>query len=295
MIHHQQNPQDTTSRTMQLFHLSTQLRDYLRTAKAQGKTVGLVPTMGALHDGHLSLMQHARECDVVVTSVFVNPLQFNKKEDLENYPRDLEGDLEQMKGYCDVVFAPDAQEMYPTSPKTTLSFGNLENTLEGEFRPGHFAGVGTVVSKFFHIVQPDKAYFGLKDLQQYLIIKQLVADLSFPIQIVGCPIVREASGLAMSSRNRRLSAKGLATAAHIFMGLQAARQSFQSGQSAQETKKSVQDFYASVNGLEIEYFELVNEQMEKLGNPYPPGPVIACVAAVVEGVRLIDNLYLRSE
>lgn len=270
-----------------------ELRAHLATEKRAGKTIGLVPTMGALHAGHLALMKSARECDVVVSSIFVNPLQFNDMADLASYPKNLERDRELMKDDCDILFAPNAEEFYAEKPEMSMRF-DLDSRLEGAFRPGHFSGVGIVVSKLLNIVQPDKAYFGLKDLQQYILVKKMVRDLSIPTEIVGCPIVREESGLAMSSRNGRLSKSGWDVASNIYRGLTQAKELLAS-HSLREVKKEIQAFYADIEGLEIEYFEFVDTSFEVISNNSTNSPMAICVAAYVDGVRLIDNLYLRSE
>ncbi len=194
---------------MQVCHKIDELLSCVDTFKREGKTIGLLPTMGALHEGHLSLAKRAKEeNDVLICSVFVNPIQFNNKEDLEKYPRDLEADVALLDGIgCDVVFAPSAEEVYAEEPTEKYSFGALEQVLEGPQRPGHFNGVATIVHKLFKWARPDRAYFGEKDYQQIAIVKDLVRQFSIPVQIVECPIYRDADGLATSSRNRRLSAK----------------------------------------------------------------------------------------
>lgn len=279
---------------MRLFDSADELRSAIFEIRHQRKSIGLVPTMGALHEGHLSLAKAAKTCDIVVVSVFVNPLQFNHSSDLENYPRALEDDLKKLEGVCDIVFAPDYKTIYKESPSTTIDFGVKGEVLEGKFRPEHFEGVGLVVSKFFNIVQPDRAYFGLKDLQQYLLVKQMVKDLSFPVEIIGCPTVREASGLAMSSRNRNLSNEGKIIASKIFEGLKSVKKQFDNGISLQQIKTEAFDFYNSVIGLKIEYLKCISDELEELEEFPEKGEVIVCIAAIVENVRLIDNLYLRN-
>lgn len=280
---------------MLYFVKNNQLIQEISEMKRLGKTIGLVPTMGALHDGHLSLVEAARANDVVIVSLFVNPLQFNNPHDLENYPSDLEEDMNKLKGVCDILYAPTMDELYPMKTKMKFDFGDMEHTLEGKYRPGHFNGVGIVVSKLLNIIRPDKAYFGLKDLQQITIVRTLVRDLSIQTEIVGCPIVRENSGLAMSSRNRRLSATGIETARCIYAGLKIAKSVFDQLNSVKEAIRSVKDYYDQVKGLETEYCEAVNEYFEVLEETPQAGSISLCVAGYVEGVRLIDNLYLRSE
>jgi len=280
---------------MQIYDNVQGIRAHLAKVKRKGETIGLVPTMGALHDGHISLVKQARACDVVVASVFVNPLQFNQQEDLDKYPRDIVGDLAALESHCDIVFVPSVADMYPSPPLAQVDFGEMANRLEGVFRPGHFNGVGVVVSKLFNILMPDKAFFGLKDLQQYLLIKQMVYDFSMPVEVIGCQIVREVSGLAMSSRNQRLSVDGKQIASSIFQGLQMALDFYQKNKSLPETKSAVLGYYTSVNGLTIEYLEFVDAGLEILETFDNNRTISVCVAAYVEEVRLIDNLYLRSE
>ncbi len=280
---------------MQLFHSIDELRTALYKKIQLGKSIGLVPTMGALHEGHMSLVRAARSCDVVVVSIFVNPLQFNNNNDLSNYPGSLESDLAILKYECDMVFAPSYEAIYDHPPISRLDFGDIGNKLEGEFRPGHFNGVGVIVSKLFNIIQPDYAFFGLKDFQQYLLIKQLVKDLSFQVEIVGCPTVREESGLAMSSRNLKLSNDGLDKAAKIFEGLNIVKAQFNNGISIVDAKKQVLTFYQTFEKIEVEYIECVSDQLEILDDFPDSGEIIICIAAFVDGIRLIDNLYLRTE
>ncbi|MCP4459726.1 MAG: pantoate--beta-alanine ligase [Cytophagales bacterium] len=278
---------------MQLFDSTEGIRSAVLENKKQGKTIGLVPTMGALHEGHLSLVRAARTCDVVIVSIFVNPRQFTNERDLKEYPRKLDGDLAILKGKCDLVFAPGINDIYGNSPVSSLDFGDLGSRLEGEFRPGHFNGVGLIVAKLFNIILPDYAYFGLKDLQQYLLIKQLVKDLSFPIKIIGCTTIREESGLAMSSRNLKLSEKGIAVASKIFEGLNIVKEGFDSGESIDNCRKRAAKYYERINGLEIEYLEFASEDLTILNDLNGAKEISVCIAAYVEGVRLIDNLYLR--
>jgi pantoate--beta-alanine ligase len=280
---------------MLIYDNLTEIQSYLNARKRSGDTIGLVPTMGALHEGHMSLINEARKCDVVVVSIFVNPLQFNMAEDLAKYPRQLNQDVAFLEDRCDVLFAPSEKEMYKNEPKVAIDFGKMGNVLEGEFRPGHFSGVGVVVAKLLNIIQPDSAFFGLKDLQQFLLIRQMVNELSMPINIIGCPIIRENTGLAMSSRNVRLSDSGRTVATSIYAGLQLAGELVKNKSTISETKKKVLSFYKSVDGLEVEYLEFVNDSMEILSEVDRNANMAVCVAAYVEGVRLIDNLYLRSE
>jgi len=277
-------------------HLS-ELQVYVSEQKKAGKTVGLVATMGALHAGHISLIHHSKtECDLTVCSIYVNPTQFNNPSDLQSYPRTPEADLQLLKkAGCDLVFLPGNDVMYSQPPRLRIDFGWLEQTMEGRFRPGHFNGVGLVVSKLFHMVKPDRAYFGQKDLQQFLIIRQLVSDLSFDLQLVRCPIVREADGLAMSSRNRRLTPDQRQLAPVIYQQLTKARDGLLSGQSVASIRHSIVHSFESLSGIRLEYFEVVNEEdLREVENVREYAQVALCIAAYLGDVRLIDNLLLFS-
>lgn len=274
------------------------INELSKTARLQGNSIGLVPTMGALHDGHASLFQEClRNNDLTIVSIFVNPLQFNNPADLENYPRPFEKDKSILENLgVDILFAPDMTEMYPELPLVNLNFGQMANTMEGTFRPGHFDGVGLVIAKLLNQTCPDRAYFGLKDLQQYLIISRMVRDLSFSTEIIGLPIIREKSGLAMSSRNLRLSEQGLKTAANIYSGLLLASEELKAGKRVDETKLTIFDFYKQVDGLEVEYIEFVNpSDLSDVDPKKSTENAAICVAAYVDGIRLIDNLYLRQD
>jgi pantoate--beta-alanine ligase len=280
---------------MQIFYEISSLRSFLALARKNGKTIGFVPTMGALHEGHLSLIRKAQEeNDLVVCSIYVNPTQFNNPDDLAKYPRLLETDAEMLRKVgCHVLFAPTDTEMYPTKPQLKFQFGFLETVMEGKFRQGHFSGVALVVSKLFHIVMPDKAYFGQKDLQQYLIIHQLVRELSFPIEVVRCPIVRETNGLAMSSRNKRLNTQQIQIASHIFEALQMAKQMLSSHPIAY-VQQHIRTFFSTIEGIELEYFEIVDAYtLESITDDEKyMKPLALCIAAFVGEVRLIDNLLI---
>ena len=230
-----------------------------------------------------------------MATIFVNPLQFNDLDDYQKYPNSIEQDLRMLeKAGCDAVFAPNRNELLPEEPLTSFHFGALEQRLEGLFRPGHFQGVGTIVSKLLNITQPTRAYFGLKDLQQYLIVKRLVKDLAFPVEIIGVQTARESSGLAMSSRNLRLSEAGKDTATKIYQGLKRAEKLFLDKRTYKSIEMELREFYSKVEGLELEYFDIVDtERMETLNADQQYSEVAFCVAAYVEGIRLIDNLYLR--
>ena len=274
---------------MQVCHKIDELLSCVDTFKREGKTIGLLPTMGALHEGHLSLAKRAKEeNDVLICSVFVNPIQFNNKEDLEKYPRDLEADVALLDGIaCDVVFAPSAEEVYAEEPTETYSFGALEQVLEGPQRPGHFNGVATIVHKLFKWARPDRAYFGEKDYQQIAIVKDLVRQFSIPVQIVECPIYRDADGLATSSRNRRLSAKARKIAPKIHEILLKSA-TLAKDMSYSQIKSYVEGEFAMRNDFELEYFEVVDAKtLQPIRRPSENGAV-GCVAVWLDGVRLID-------
>lgn len=278
---------------MQIFNTIAETQHYLKTQQKTGKTIGFVPTMGALHTGHISLIESSRkENDLTVCSIFVNPTQFNNPEDLKKYPRTLEKDSEMLEAaQCDVVFAPSAEEMYPALPKLKFDFGTLETVMEGKFRPGHFNGVGIVVSKLFHIVKPDKAYFGLKDLQQVAVIRQMVSDLSFDLEIIPCPTLREMDGLAMSSRNMRLSAEARALAPHIHQLLVLAKEKLQSGESSADTQAFATEYFKNYPEFELEYLEIADfDTLEPVTQANITGKTAICIAAFLGGVRLIDNI-----
>lgn len=260
-----------------------------------GRIVGLVPTMGALHVGHLSLLRRARvECDRVVISIFVNPLQFGPKEDFSSYPRDLEGDsrLAEPAG-ADYLFAPEADEMYPRGAiETQVDVGRIGEVVEGHFRPGHFRGVATVCVKLFNIVRPDRAYFGEKDAQQLAVVKQVVRDLGLPLEIVPCATVRDPDGLAMSSRNRHLSPQEREAAAALPQGLFEAKEAFEAGErSARKLEGLVERRVRTASLLRLQYVEVVDpdtfEEVEFVGEE-----ATLALAAIAGGTRLIDNVRL---
>jgi pantoate--beta-alanine ligase len=272
----------------------TELQEHISKLKSEGKTVGFVPTMGALHYGHISLVSLAmRQCDVTVVSIFVNPTQFNNPDDLLKYPRTLESDVELLSTInCDIVFAPTVEEMYPENRKAIqLDLGNLANLMEGKFRPGHFDGVVDVVSRLFEIVNPTKAFFGLKDFQQVSVIRFMTSKLNLPIEIVACPTLRETSGLAMSSRNMRLSEIEKEDALHIYKSLQLAKE-LAVAYSPSEVKEKVIEFFETGN-LKLEYLEIVDPiTLESLNSEWVNGST-ACIVAYCGEVRLIDNLQLN--
>ena len=259
-------------------------------------SIGFVPTMGALHAGHLSLLERSvRENGVTVISIFVNPTQFNNPEDLEKYPRTLEADVEKIKTVSDdiIVFAPTVNEMYDGNTISAhFSFDGLENQMEGAFRPGHFDGVGTIVKKLFEIVQPANAYFGEKDFQQLQIVKKLVEKEKLPIHVVGCPITREENGLAMSSRNQRLSTGEKDAAAFIYQTLKEARQRF-ANESPAEVTAYVYDAFAARPEFTMDYFEIAAEDDLKPATVKENRKYRAFVAVFLSNVRLIDNISLN--
>jgi pantoate--beta-alanine ligase len=269
------------------------LQEYISLMKSEGKTIGFVPTMGALHYGHISLVSSAMsQCDITIVSIFVNPTQFNNPDDLLKYPRTLEADVELLSTInCDAVFAPSVEEMYPKNRDSIqLDLGNLANLMEGKFRPGHFDGVVDVVSRLFEIVKPTKAFFGLKDFQQVSVISFMTKKLTLPIEIVACPTLREDSGLAMSSRNMRLSESEKKDALHIYRSLSLAKE-LASNFSPNEVKQKVITYFKEGN-LKLEYLEIVDPTtLESLSLEWVTGAT-ACIVAYCGDVRLIDNLKL---
>jgi len=277
---------------MQLIKNKTQLLDFIKdTYKGR---IGLVPTMGALHQGHISLIKKSKEeNDVTIGSIFVNPIQFNNQTDLIAYPRPEAEDLDLLrKAGCDAVFMPSIEEMYPQKPLIKFNFGALEEVMEGAFRPGHFNGVAIVVSKLFNLIKPTNAYFGLKDYQQVAIITQLVKDLSYPINIIPCDTIRESDGLAMSSRNRRLSPEKLILASKIYQSLQMAS-SLLFSEEIEKAKQEVVDYYKGLPDFTLEYFEISDaETLQPVKNVKEHKKIVLCIAAYLDGVRLIDNILL---
>ncbi|MBP3679794.1 MAG: pantoate--beta-alanine ligase [Bacteroidaceae bacterium] len=280
---------------MKLIHTINELRAELDVQRKAGKKIGLVPTMGALHDGHASLVKLAvAENEVVVVSDFVNPTQFNDKNDLLKYPRTLEADCELLeKENATYVFAPSVEEIYPEPDTRQFSYAPLDTVMEGKFRPGHFNGVCQIVSKLFMIVEPDRAYFGEKDFQQLAIIREMVKQMNFPIEIIGCPIVREHDGLALSSRNARLSDVERQQALNISKTLFLSKE-FASSHTVAETQQFVEDAIASSEGLELEYFELVDgNTLQRISNWEETTYAVGCITVYCGDVRLIDNIKYK--
>lgn len=282
---------------MRVFETKSELQVYLSKLRAENKSIGLVPTMGALHRGHLELVNRSvSENDTTVVSIFVNPTQFNNSEDLAKYPKPLQNDLallESLSGEL-AIFTPTVEEIYPAGLQSkSYDFDGLDRVMEGEFRPGHFDGVGTIVEQLLRTVGPDRAYFGEKDFQQLQVIRKLVSLEKLPVQIIGCPIVREENGLAMSSRNARLSEASRDEASFIYRTLVAAREQFGT-KNAQEVVEWVEDQFHEHPALELEYIQI--SDAETLG------PAVgfrddrkyrAFIAVYSDGVRLIDNIALN--
>lgn len=270
-----------------------ELKEVLFRVHSSGKSVGLVPTMGALHDGHLSLIKRARrENQATVCSIFVNPTQFNNKEDLEKYPRTLDNDLELIEDYVDFVFAPTAEEVYKEPATEHYDFGDLEKVMEGPMRPGHFNGVAIIVKRLFDWVKPEKAYFGEKDFQQIAIIKSLVQQYHLDIEIVPCPIVREASGLALSSRNKRLSEYEHKQAANIYRILQESTRLETT--DVAKIRQFVADEIAKVDTFRLEYYEIVDgETLQPIKDLNDTDSVVGCITVYCGEIRLIDNIRYK--
>lgn len=269
-----------------------EIRDSIAGVRSRGLSIGLVPTMGALHDGHGALMRRAREENrYVVATIFVNPTQFNRADDFEKYPRDLETDLAFCDGLgVDAVFAPDAAEMYPGTPLTSVEVADISSRLEGEFRPGHFRGVATVVAKLFHIIPADRAYFGEKDAQQLAIIQKMVADLNFPLTIVPVATVREPDGLAMSSRNQRLTREQRAIAPVLYRALTEVAETVRAGcVDAALATAAGGKILSGAPEIRVEYLEIVNPvTFQPVTVIHEPARVVAAVW--LGDVRLIDNV-----
>lgn len=283
---------------MLIFKTVVELQQFL--LSYANKTIGFVPTMGALHQGHLSLMAKAiEENDLMVCSIFVNPTQFNNKEDLEKYPRHTDKDLAFIQNaFADnaklVIFLPDVKEIYPNKIEKSYDFGNLSLVMEAQHRPGHFDGVGMVLERFFDVVQPTRAYFGEKDFQQLAVVRNLVKQLKVPVQIIGCPIVREANGLAMSSRNERLTPEQKEQAANIYKFLQDAKQQAKI-LSVEEVKNNFISAIKNILALQLEYLEIADgNTLTPITNWEETTYCVAFVAVFVGNVRLIDNVTLYS-
>jgi pantoate--beta-alanine ligase len=274
-----------------------QISKIVHQAKSNGKSVGFVPTMGALHHGHASLIDYAlKDCALIIVSIFVNPTQFNNASDLDKYPRTLDKDLDFLAHYGDkvVVYAPTATEVYGSEVSSTpYNFGAIEKVMEGEHRPGHFDGVGTVLNLLFRQVNPDKAYFGEKDYQQLAIVRKLVEKEKLPLEIIGCPIHRQEDGLAMSSRNARLNENQLAIAPFIYEVLQYVKNNFDT-HSALQLRNYVSAAFEKKEGLELEYFEIANiKNLSTLSRKRKNQQYRAFLAVYAGEIRLIDNIALN--
>lgn len=280
---------------MEIIRAASELKARLAALRKAGKIIGFVPTMGALHEGHLSLVKEAADhSDVVVMSVFVNPNQFNNASDLERYPRDLQKDAALLEGTaCELLFVPSVKEVYPEPDQRVFDFGDLDKVMEGKFRPGHFNGVAQVVSRLFDLVAPHKAFFGEKDFQQLAVVRAMVRQLNYPVEIVPCPIVREADGLAMSSRNMLLSTLQRKNAPQIALTLSESC-NFAATHSVAETKQQVVDAINAVPELEVEYFEIVDgNSLQAVGSWEESSYVVGCIAVFAGEVRLIDNVIYK--
>jgi pantoate--beta-alanine ligase len=280
---------------MQVITQVNELRETMQALRCSGKSIGFVPTMGALHEGHLQLLRaSAKDNDITVCSIFVNPTQFNNPDDYNLYPRTLDADIELLKTTgCDYIFAPTPEAIYPQHTMLQFSFGKLETVMEGEFRPGHFSGVATIVGKFFNMVQPHKAYFGQKDLQQVAIVRQLILGLGFNLELVCYPTVREADGLAMSSRNKRLNADQRKIAVSLNEALELARKQLVHTPLS-SIKEAVALYLQQKPEVELEYFEIADPlTLQPLASITDVQEVALCIAAHVGPVRLIDNLVVN--
>ena len=282
---------------MKLFEKIVDLQNELFEVRKEGKKIGLVPTMGALHQGHASLVKRSvKENDVTVVSVFLNPTQFNDKADLERYPRNLDADCKLLEEcHADYVFAPSVKEMYPTPDNRQFNFPPVTTVMEGAKRPGHFNGVCQVVSRLFYIVRPDRAYFGEKDWQQIAVVKRLVKYINMNVEIVECPIVREADGLAMSSRNSLLTPEERAIAPNIYKVLKESVE-YSKKHTVEETHNKVVDDINAIDGLEVEYFEIVDGNTLLDVKDWNDSPYIVGCITVYCGhtpIRLIDHIKYK--
>lgn len=278
---------------MKIIRTVKELKEAVSALKSEGKSVGLVPTMGALHDGHISLVERARTGnDAVVVSVFVNPTQFNNPDDLRTYPRTEDADCHRLeKAGVDIAFIPSVEEMYPEPDTRVFDLGPVAAVMEGAMRPGHFNGVAQVVSRLFAMVNPDRAYFGEKDFQQIAVIRRMVELEKFPIEIVACPIKRESDGLALSSRNVRLSAHQREVAPNIHRVMEESLAYKGSGASLKDVKRRVIDEINAYPEMEVEYYEIVNAaDMQPVAEWSDCDEAVGCITVYLGDVRLIDNI-----
>jgi len=270
------------------------INNFVKKQREDGKTIGFVPTMGALHQGHLDLMTRAKqENDLLVVSIFVNPIQFNNPNDLDKYPRDLVADIEMLEDIgCDILFVPSVTEMYPKKVAKEYSFGQLETVMEGASRPGHFNGVAIVVSKLFDITLPHKAYFGEKDFQQLAIISKLVEIENIPVEIIPCPTIRETDGLAMSSRNKRLTIEQRNAAPTIYKLLKLTKENSKSN-TPNILKQQLIDKFNSYKNFDLEYFEFADDKdLQPINSWNSASGIIAFVVVKLGEIRLIDNIRI---
>ena len=262
----------------------------------KNQRIGLVPTMGALHEGHLDLIRKSiQQTNFTIVSIFVNPIQFNNPEDFQKYPNTLDADLSKLESLgVDYVFLPEVTTIYPAQPNLKMDFGDLETILEGKFRPGHFNGVGIVVAKLFHLIRPQVAFFGQKDLQQVAVIKRLVQDLSFPIELQVIPTRREQDGLAMSSRNLRLTKEQRQKSLTLFQSLSDAKSALLRGEKWSQVKENISARFNQIPDCQLEYFELVHPETFNLFQEFDPHMKSSiCVAAYIGDIRLIDNMPVQ--
>lgn len=283
---------------MQVFSEIGAFKAFLKVEKYNGKSVGLVPTMGALHAGHLSIIKASKTLnDLTVCSIYVNPTQFNNAADLEKYPRTYDKDTHLLeKVECDALFYPRTEEMYEANSLLKFDFGHLDKVMEGRFRPGHFSGVALVVSKLFNIVEPDNAYFGQKDWQQYTVIRQLVEELKFNLKLHVIPTQREPDGLAMSSRNLRLNVEQRQQATVFYEALLSAKRELKSGRNIDTVSRMVRDAVEKDGLVTLEYFEVAEStNLNLLDNVNAAKQPILCIAGFVGEVRLIDNMFLDQD
>ncbi|MBR9998023.1 MAG: pantoate--beta-alanine ligase [Cyclobacteriaceae bacterium] len=283
---------------MHVFKTNKDLIYFLENERIKGNKIGFVPTMGALHPGHMALIRNAlKDNDISVCSIFVNPTQFNNEEDLKKYPRKVEEDLGKLEHEgCQVVYLPEDHELYddPSMLRTTINFGGIENILEGRYRPGHLKGVGLIVAKLFNIVKPHNAYFGQKDIQQFYLIRQLIHDLSYDIRLHCIPTQREEDGLAMSSRNRRIPPEYRPVASKFYECLLECKQLLKDGQDVEGIISFANDYLSGFFPLRLEYIALVGtEDFSLLNRKMDSGQQALCIAGYIDNIRIIDNVLLN--
>src|SRR5688572_22475550 len=281
---------------MEIFKKIAPLKVYLEEIRRSGKTIGLVPTMGALHNGHLALIGESKaQNSYTICSIYVNPMQFNNPADLQKYPRTLDQDIKLLSAAgCDAIFCPDNDEMYEGKSVLKFDFGDSDKVMEGRYRPGHFSGVALVVSKLFNIVNPDNDYFGQKDWQQFAVIQQVVTELKFGLALHSIPTHRETDGLAMSSRNLRLNGMQRQQATIFYNALRLAKEKLKKGEEIARVKRLVRELVEKADGIKLEYFEVAESKslnlLEAVDGVEAP---ILCIAGYVGEVRLIDNMFLN--